>query len=315
MTEDITISVVVPTRDRVEFLKRAIFSVLKQSYLPTEIIVVIDGVSKKSKQFLEEISKITTLTIKYTETQQTIGGSEARNKGARMSSSDLIAFLDDDDEWYSTKLYEQISLINVNAVSLSSPFLCFTSLHTYNHKDDSKYKKLPNIDYRYSGKSRIIDYLFETKGLKNIGFIQTSTIIVPRWLVIETPFTKKLEKHQDWDWLLKLEEQHSMNVLQVESPKVIYHSDAPTNKRVGYSNKWSVTKDFYLKWESQFSENGKRSFYLNYLVLGISEMTELDIKKRIKMSFSLLKSLPKKDLYSLYTLKTLTYIGFNIFKK
>lgn len=315
MNERFKVSVVIPTTDRVDFLKRSVSSVFEQTYLPEEIIVVIDGHSNQSSAYLDRITSETDMTIRYVETTNPLGGSEARNLGVKMATGDLIAFLDDDDEWYATKLSKQIQLIQNADISISDSFLCFTSLNTYSDPLDKKLKKLPNEDYKYSNKIRLVDYLFETEGFKNIGFIQTSTVLVPRWLAVETPFTKDLAKHQDWDWLLKLETEHSLRILQVEEPQVIYHSDVPKNKRVGYNSKWLVTKDFYYTWFSHFSENGRSSFVLNYLMNGVSELTELSKLKKVKWCGGLIKNLPNEYLYRRYTVKSVLYATKNIFKK
>jgi glycosyltransferase involved in cell wall biosynthesis len=43
MAEDGLVSVVIPTKDRPEMLRRAVSSVLGQTYAPIEVIVVDDG--------------------------------------------------------------------------------------------------------------------------------------------------------------------------------------------------------------------------------------------------------------------------------
>lgn len=315
MSKDITISVVIPTTDRTDFLKRSIKSVLDQSYLPEELIVVIDGTSENSKVFIDALKHDSKVSIHLIETKMRVGGSEARNIGARRAKGDLVAFLDDDDEWLETKLEKQMDIINDNNTTISDPFICFTSLLTYNNPFNIHYKKLPNVNYIESNCNRIVDYLFETSMLKNIGLIQTSTILVPRWIVLTTPFTKGLVKHQDWDWLLKLGREHNVKVLQVEAPQTIYHSDMPRNERVGYIANWQVTKDFYYKWFDNFSNNGRYSFILNYLVLGLSELSYISKFKRTKWCISIIRSLPKKYLISLYTLKILVFTTKNILNK
>lgn len=300
------VSVVIPTSaDRDRYLKRAIESVEKQDYRNLEIIVVIDGGSTETRELLENMS--VELPMEIIETEGKVGGSEARNTGARAAKGAFVALLDDDDEWYVDKISTQMHLVASNHLTEMDDFLCFTSLHRYQEITDAVYQKLPNQDYDKSGRKRISDYLFETKGLRNIGFIQTSTVLVPRRLLIETPFTKGLPKHQDWDWLLHLDRNHDLTILQVKEPKIIYHSDIPAEKRVGYINRWRFTEEWFQGMREEFSEQGAESFILNYVLQGINTDKTLTAQQRKEEIQRRLKQLPWKTKLSPYALKMAVY--------
>lgn len=102
------ISVVIPTHKRPHLLKRAIQSVLEQSLLPLEIIVVDDAGSAESA---ETVKNFNSDLIKYVHNADGRGASSSRNLGASFSNGDFIAFLDDDDEWLPLKLEKQVTLI------------------------------------------------------------------------------------------------------------------------------------------------------------------------------------------------------------
>lgn len=92
------LSVVIPSYNRYEFLKRALDSVFAQTLLPKEVIVVDDGSEDATPKIQEEFPQ-----IKYIfQTNQ--GVSKARNTGIAASSCEWIAFLDSDDLWGSEKL-------------------------------------------------------------------------------------------------------------------------------------------------------------------------------------------------------------------
>ncbi|MFL2100933.1 glycosyltransferase family 2 protein [Desemzia sp. FAM 23991] len=305
------ISVIVPTFDRPIFLRRAIESVIKQDYKNIEIVVVVDGFSNGTAEYIEQAKKTSNIKIKLVQTNIKVGGSEARNIGVKLADGELIALLDDDDEWFTDKLSSQIKLINKNHLSLNDDFLCFTSLERYKNKNQKKYDKLPNVNYKESGKTTIASYLFEIKGLKNIGFIQTSTVLVPKHIIIETPFTKGLIKHQDWDWLLKVDNNHQLTIVQVEDPKIIYHSDVPKDTRVGYVNRWKFTEEWLEKHKAFFTKLAYESFILNYILLGIAsdekiskEQRKVEIKKRYQNLSLATKLRP-------YTLKIIIYMMLN----
>jgi len=95
MNRKLTVSVVIPTYNRVEYLKKALKSLLNQSYMPNEIIVIDDGSTDGTKEFLMSISKKNKL-IKYY-FQKNGGPSKARNLGIKNAKGDIICFFDDDE--------------------------------------------------------------------------------------------------------------------------------------------------------------------------------------------------------------------------
>lgn len=113
------ISVVIPTYNRLSTLKRAIDSVLKQSYRPIEIIVIDDASTDNTHDFLRKyIEKIDpengiNLSILTNKKNMWIGAT--RNKGLNYANGQYIAFLDSDDEWIDEdKLSLQISFLHDN---------------------------------------------------------------------------------------------------------------------------------------------------------------------------------------------------------
>lgn len=302
------ISIVIPTFDRPFFLKRAIKSVLKQDYKKIEIIIVVDGYSENTLNLIEDINQNNNIMIKLIQTYEKVGGSEARNIGAREANGELIALLDDDDEWFSDKLSSQLSLLGEKQLTVNDDFLCFTSLKRYKEIDQKIYDQLPNINYKDSRKKSIASYLFETKGLRNIGFIQTSTVVVPKRLLLETPFTEGLVKHQDWDWLLNLDKNHTLSIIQVEEAKIIYHSDVPKDSRVGYINRWKFTEKWGMDHRDSFTKLAYESFLLNYILLGIASDTSLTKKERRVEIINRFKKLSLRTKLRPYTWKMVVYM-------
>ena len=96
------ISVVIPTYNRYDFLKRALASVYAQTYLPKEVIVIDDGSTDNTSQIQKDFPQ-----IQYFH-QENAGVSSARNLGIKKSSCEWIAFLDSDDTWHENKLQEQV---------------------------------------------------------------------------------------------------------------------------------------------------------------------------------------------------------------
>ena len=105
------VSVVISTHNRREMLKRAIDSVLKQTFQDFEIIVVDDG-----NEPAEEVAKsFSDARIRYVRHEiPHRGAPAARNTGIRSSQGEFVAFLDDDDEWLPLKLQLQVKALDEN---------------------------------------------------------------------------------------------------------------------------------------------------------------------------------------------------------
>ena len=104
------ISVVIPTYNRKELLKRSIDSVINQTIKPSEIIIVDDG----SNDGTEAMVKKKYDSLKLIK-QKNKGASAARNSGIKASSGEWICFLDSDDEWKNDKLEKQITAVANNS--------------------------------------------------------------------------------------------------------------------------------------------------------------------------------------------------------
>jgi glycosyltransferase involved in cell wall biosynthesis len=102
-------TVVIPTHNRSSLLKRAIDSVLCQTYDNFEIIIVDDHSIDKTYQMVKSYSDP---RITYMLNQRSKGACGARNTGIYAAKGKWVAFLDDDDVWYADKLKFQFELIS-----------------------------------------------------------------------------------------------------------------------------------------------------------------------------------------------------------
>ena len=103
------ISVVIPTFNRLSVLTRALDSAINQTIKPHEIIVIDDGSSDQTRNWIR--NKFPEINYFY---QKNMGVSTARNTGIDMAKGDWIAFLDSDDEWDKAKLELQSKAIHNN---------------------------------------------------------------------------------------------------------------------------------------------------------------------------------------------------------
>jgi glycosyltransferase involved in cell wall biosynthesis len=90
-------------------LEAAVRSVLNQTYQDFEIVVVDDASNDDTEQVVRSIADP---RIRYIAHKANRRVGAARNTGVRHSKGELIAFLDDDDEWLSEKLEKQVALLD-----------------------------------------------------------------------------------------------------------------------------------------------------------------------------------------------------------
>ena len=100
-TENPLVSVIVPVYNGTDALRRAIASVLRQTYRNFELIIVddcsTDDIASVVKSFQDD-------RIIYLRHVQNKGAAGARNTGMCQARGEILAFLDSDDEFLSEKL-------------------------------------------------------------------------------------------------------------------------------------------------------------------------------------------------------------------
>jgi glycosyltransferase involved in cell wall biosynthesis len=107
------VSVIIPTYNRESYLRKAIQSVINQTYRPIECIIVDDGSTDDTKKMVDNLAlqPENDFFIKYI--YQTNSGSQvARNTGTQASTGEFIQYLDSDDLLYPEKIKEQVSYLN-----------------------------------------------------------------------------------------------------------------------------------------------------------------------------------------------------------
>lgn len=117
------ISVIITTYNRYARLKKAIQSVLEQTYQDYEIIIVDDASTDKTEDIVKDIiSKNPQVIIKYIKRETNWGcHSRPKNDGIKAAESKYIAYLDDDNIWYKDHLqalYKDITDTNKPPVDM-----------------------------------------------------------------------------------------------------------------------------------------------------------------------------------------------------
>ena len=109
--KELSVSVIIPTFNSSKTIIRALDSVLRQTCLPEEIIIIDDASTDETiitvKRFIDENKQLKTNLLVN---ENNCGPSVTRNKGITASNQSWVAFLDADDFWHPQKLQIQLEL-------------------------------------------------------------------------------------------------------------------------------------------------------------------------------------------------------------
>ena len=124
-----SVSIICPAYNSSLYIERTIQSVIAQTFINWELIIVDDFSTDNTCQLIKKF--LADPRIKLIKNDCNLGGSGARNRGIAAAKGRFIAFLDSDDIWFVDKLTCQINFMIKNKVGL-----CYGDYQTINVNDD-----------------------------------------------------------------------------------------------------------------------------------------------------------------------------------
>jgi len=106
------VSVILPTFNRVQYLRAAVDSVFAQTYADWELVIADDGSDEETRRYLRSLasSRVRTLLLPHRGNPSLV-----RNAALRAAHGRYLAFLDSDDLWAPMKLARQIDALGGGA--------------------------------------------------------------------------------------------------------------------------------------------------------------------------------------------------------
>lgn len=216
--EKILVSAIITTYKRpIEILKRAVNSVIAQTYRPMELIVVNDCPDDKAsiyiKDLLDEFSE--SFSIKYILHEKNWGACKARNTGIDASNGEFVAFLDDDDEWMPDKIEKQLQgFVNEKVGLVYSPF--------YNIMEEGK----EELAIRETKSGNLFADLLWTNCVGG-----TSMPMIRKSVFNDCgSFDEKLMSLQDYDMWIRIAEKYEMVCINEPLTRRFLQEDSITKK-------------------------------------------------------------------------------------
>ncbi len=108
------VSIILPTYNGEKYVKRAIESVIAQTYQQWELIIIDDGSTDGTHTIVEQWS-VEDARIRYFKNDTNLGIQKTLNRGLHEARGEYIARIDDDDTWCeASKLQQQVDFLNDN---------------------------------------------------------------------------------------------------------------------------------------------------------------------------------------------------------
>jgi glycosyltransferase involved in cell wall biosynthesis len=237
------ISIIITTKNREDLLKRAISSVINQTYSNLEIIIINDASEDNTKEILEEFEKLDS-RIKVIHNKKTLGSNPSRNIAIDIAKGKFIAGLDDDDEFMPNR-------IEVLLKNYDEKYAFVTSWNIVIKKGGIKSFRQPKEEIELN--DVLVDNL-----LMNQGLIEKQRIINANM------YDEKLVSCQDYDmWLRLILKYGKVKVVQ-EYLQLIHEDDNITRISTLSKIKFSGYLKFYKKYKYLMNLTQKKDWLFRF---------------------------------------------------
>lgn len=252
------VSIVTPCYNAEKFIKDTLDSVIAQTYQNWELFIIDDGSKDQSESIIQPYLKDHRIT--YLRNPENSGVAFTRNVGIDKAKGKYLAFVDSDDIWDSSKLKEQVTLLE----STPHSHICFTS-YTLMTEEKEIISAIPvsssiTIEDELKSSSMLTSsFIYDLEELGRHHFIQIG--------------------HEDYLFKLELLKKSGMPAIGINDSKVLYrlvHNSLSHNKKVAAQWQWTIYRA-HLKLPLF-----QCIYYFSfYIVRGLLKYYKLSMKKKI----------------------------------
>lgn len=262
-------TIVIPTKNRISMLKRAIASLAIQHELPKQVIIIDDCSAVKVS--VQDFSEYSNLNLQVINNIKSFGGSYSRNIGIKMANTKYITFLDDDDLFMPDYLKE----IKIQVENNTEDKIGFYS--------SKKFVLSSSLDKVF--KENVSTNIITTKDLLvNNAVGTTSCVTIPKKSLEDINyFDEGLPAFQDYDCWLRLSF-NGVKFYPVSKAFIYYTINIQSNQISGNFNNHIKAKEIIL-------EKDIPKEFFSKLEATLSFFTAKSIHRK-KYIFSLLHSIP-----------------------
>ena len=295
LTEVPTVSIVMPLYNKEQDVSRAINSVLSQTVTDLEIIVINDGSTDKGPDIVRNINDPRIRIID----QKNAGVSAARNRGIKEARSDLIAFLDADDEWKPDFL-ETILTLRKNYPNCSVFATNYIFRRKNNYSRSTIIRGLPR-----GFKEGILTDYFKIASQSNPPLCSSTVAVTKKAIEAVGGFSEGVRSGEDLLTWARLAVQ--FNIAYTREPKAYFWEPVVVSDRPGRIPDMSDIVGQELQNLLKTVEGAKRNVLKNYIALWHKMRASAYIQLGERREA--LKEIQKAVYFSGFTLKLFVYSG------
>ncbi|MDL1981521.1 MAG: glycosyltransferase [Deltaproteobacteria bacterium] len=289
------VSIVIPTYNRAWLLRKAILSVLNQTYQDFEIIVVDDASNDNT---IDVISALNDKRIKYIRHDVNKGEAGARNTGILNTNGQYIAFLDDDDEWLPKKLELQVNKLENSPQKTG---LIYTSYIRCYYKEKKLIRKHQSIALH---KGEMYHILIK----RNIIGPPSCVLIRRKCMEKIGLFDSAIAYGLDYDYWIRISKHFDVEYLAEPLVKYRVHENRLSNN---IELRAQGARDLAKKYGKKIiASNYWRSIYL---FLGIELCNKGEMIEGIKAMLESIRHCPTRKISYFYL--GISLLGFSNFKR
>lgn len=286
---DSLISVIIPTYKRAPYIKRAIQSVIHQTYSNVELIIVDDNgdgtvAQKETEESIRDFIGLE--NIIYIKHAKNLGGSAARNTGIKSCHGEYITFLDDDDFFIENRFDRIIKYMKNENVKIAYSACIFI----WNGR-------IKNVRGVPPSEDPMLDMLC-VRSFMGTG----SNMVFHKSIFEKILFDESFSRHQDFEFMLRALEIEHNRIGYDDYPSVIKEMFSSSN--IPNPTAYLQIKQKYLDTFSRlintlYADHKNEIFWSNYvecyktIILSHDKDTKKFVKDKIKEygSFTILNSI------------------------
>lgn len=268
--ENPLISIIIRTKDKPLFLKRAFQSVIEQTYRPLEVIVIDNGHSveiEKLKDLSEDIS------FKHIKLEEDKGQSYAGNIGIENAAGKYIGFLEEGNAYYPEHialLAEFLEVNNQSAVHSNGEII----YHSYNLQNKS-FIEIPIGDTFSSGFSANVLFFEDC--------IPITAFLFRRDLLISIGgFDENIDIFHDWELLIRISSQIPVNHINATTFKDARWDKDDTGFEAGTKIKENYIKVLQKHSDKRTEDAAYRYYVLSRGIFNLREKKIVELQKELQ---------------------------------
>lgn len=254
------VSIIMPNYNGAQFVSQAIQSVVNQSFVNWELLIVDDKSKDNSIDIINVLLK-SDLRIKLFILDENKGASYARNFAISKSKGRYIAFLDSDDVWKPLKLEKQLEILKKMDCALT-----YSSYELINENNT----KMGIVNIKYTS-------LSYNKMLRS-NYIGCLTAIYDTAKVGKMYMNEKLKSHEDYLLWLNILGENNMaygSTSKLASYRIVNYSLSSSKIKQG-KNHW-----FFLRKILKILYIPSLYFFLTYSLSGLRKKIRLNLYRQL----------------------------------